>query len=217
MRYKHQGCIIRDTLRLECQSPICWTKIGVVELLALTLHRETTKKIIRISNKILAASNHYQSYAEVRICFGKQGKPDPRYIGCFKILDKVGTVAYRLELLKQFSRVHSTFHMSNLKKCLSDETIAIPLDEIQIDDKLHFVEEPVEIIDREVKRLKKSRILIVKVQWNSRKGPEFTWEREDQFWKKYPHLFSKICNCTAYHDLSFADKAHLTGKGCHTP
>ncbi|GJX09120.1 hypothetical protein Tco_0198979 [Tanacetum coccineum] len=87
-------------------------------------------------------------------------------------------------------RVHSTFHASNLKKCLSDESLVIPLDEIHIDDKLHFVEEPVEIMDREVKRLKQSRIPIIKVRWNSRRGPEFTWECEDQYQKKYLHLFA---------------------------
>ncbi|GKB66828.1 putative reverse transcriptase domain-containing protein [Tanacetum coccineum] len=76
------------------------------------------------------------------------------------------------------------------KKCLSDEPLAIPLDEIHIDDKLHFVEEPVDIMDREVKRLKQSSIPIIKVRWNSRRGPEFTWEREDQFKKKYMHLFT---------------------------
>nr|GEZ44247.1 putative reverse transcriptase domain-containing protein [Tanacetum cinerariifolium] len=86
--------------------------------------------------------------------------------------------------------VHSTFHVSNLKKCLADEPLAIPLDEIQIDEKLHFIEEPVEIMDREVKRLKQSRIPIVKVCWNSRRCPEFTWECEDQIQKKYPHLFA---------------------------
>ncbi|GJT28405.1 putative reverse transcriptase domain-containing protein [Tanacetum coccineum] len=87
------------------------------------------------------------------ICFGKRGKLNPRYIGPFKVLAKVGTIVYILELPQQLSRVHSTFHVSNLKKCLSDEPFAIPLDEIHINNKLHFVEEPVEIMDREVKRL----------------------------------------------------------------
>nr|GFA37320.1 putative reverse transcriptase domain-containing protein [Tanacetum cinerariifolium] len=87
------------------------------------------------------------------------------------------------------SRVHITFHVSNLSKCLSDEPLAIPLDELHIDDKLHFVEDPVEIMDREIKRLRQSRILIIKVKWNSKRGLEFTWEREDQFKQKYPHLF----------------------------
>ncbi|GJS66863.1 putative reverse transcriptase domain-containing protein [Tanacetum coccineum] len=102
------------------------------------------------------------------IRFGKRGKLNPRYIGPFKILAKVGTVAYRLELPKKLSRVHK----------------------IHIDEKLNFIEEPVEIMDREVKRLKQSRIPIVKVRWNSRRGPEYTWEREDQMQKKYPHLFA---------------------------
>ncbi|GKF12157.1 hypothetical protein Tco_0050083 [Tanacetum coccineum] len=123
------------------------------------------------------------------IRFGKWRKLNPRYIGPFKVIDKVGTVAYRLELPEQLSRVHSTFYVSNLKKCMVDEPLAIPLDEIQIDDKLHYIEEPVKIMDREVKRLNQIRILIVKVRWNSRRGPEFTWEREDQMQKKYPHLF----------------------------
>ncbi|GKA36382.1 hypothetical protein Tco_0722873 [Tanacetum coccineum] len=99
-------------------------------------------------------------------------------------------LAYRLKLPEQLSRVHSTFHVSNLKKCFVDESLAIPLEEIQIDDKLNFIEEPVEIMDREVKWLKQSRIPIVKVHWNSRRGPEFSWEREDQMKKKYHHLFA---------------------------
>ncbi|GKB36215.1 putative reverse transcriptase domain-containing protein [Tanacetum coccineum] len=172
---------------------------------------ETTKKIIQIKKRIQAARYRQKSYAdrmrkplefEVRdkvmlkvspwkgvIRFGKRGKLNPRYIEPFKIIVRVGTLACRLELPDQLSRVHSTFHVSNLKKCFVDEPLAIPLDEIQIDDKLHFIEEPVEIMDREVKQLKQSRIPIVKVCWNSRRGPEFTGEREDQIKKKYPHLF----------------------------
>nr|GFC75757.1 putative reverse transcriptase domain-containing protein [Tanacetum cinerariifolium] len=122
--------------------------------------------------------------------FGKRGKLNPRYIGPYKVLAKVGTVAYRLELPQQLSMVHSTFHVSNLKKCLSDELLAISLDELHIDDKLRFIEEPVEIMDREIKWLRQSRIPIIKVRWNSKRGPEFTWEWEDQFKQKYPYLFT---------------------------
>nr|GEU67504.1 reverse transcriptase domain-containing protein [Tanacetum cinerariifolium] len=173
---------------------------------------ETTEKIVQIKSRIQAARDRQKSYADVRqkplefqvgdkvmlkvslwkgvTRFGKRGKLNPRYIGPFKISARVGTVAYRLKLPEQLSRVHSMFHVSKLKKCMVDEPLAIPLDEIQVDDKLNFIEKPVKIIDREVKRLKQSRIPIVKVRWNSRRGPEFTWEREDQMQKKYPHLFS---------------------------
>nr|GEV66435.1 putative reverse transcriptase domain-containing protein [Tanacetum cinerariifolium] len=122
--------------------------------------------------------------------FGKRGKLNPRYVGPFKVLAKVGTVAYTLELPQEFSRVHHTFHVSNLKTCYADKPLVMPLEGIHVDDRLQFVEEPIEIIEREIKRLKQSQILVVKVRWNSRRGPEFTWEREDSFRKKYPHLFT---------------------------
>ena len=128
------------------------------------------------------------------IRFGKRGKLNPRYIGPFEILARVGPVAYRLALPSELSAVHNVFHVCNLKKCLSDDDSAIPLEEIQVDERLNFVEEPIEIMDREVKRLKQSRIPIVKVRWNSRRGPEFTWEREDEIKRKYPHLFSNSSN-----------------------
>ncbi|GJR14726.1 putative reverse transcriptase domain-containing protein [Tanacetum coccineum] len=116
---------------------------------------------------------------------------DIKFVGPFKVIKRVGDVAYKLELPEELSRVHNTFHVSNLKKCYADEPLAVPLDGLHFDDKLQFVEEPIEITDREVKRLKRSRIPLVKVRWNSKRGPEFTWEREDQFKKKYPHLFTK--------------------------
>ncbi|GKA37155.1 putative reverse transcriptase domain-containing protein, partial [Tanacetum coccineum] len=86
----------------------------------------------------------------------------------------IGPVAYKLELPEELSNVHSTFHVSNMKKCLSDESLVIPTKELQLDDKLNFVEEPVEIMDREVKQLKQRRIPIIKVRWNSKRGPKFT-------------------------------------------
>ncbi|GJR61173.1 putative reverse transcriptase domain-containing protein [Tanacetum coccineum] len=140
----------------KCRSPICLAEVGDNQL--------TDPEIVMLKVSPWKGVIH----------FGKWGKLNPRYIGPFKILAKVGTVAYRLELPEKLSIVHSTFHVSNLKKCLSDETQVIPLDEIHIDDKLHFIEEPVKIMDREVKRLKQSRIPIIKVRLNSRRGPEFT-------------------------------------------
>ncbi|GJV24980.1 hypothetical protein Tco_1377675 [Tanacetum coccineum] len=126
--------------------------------------------------------------------FGKQEKLNPLYIGPFKILERIGPVAYKLELPGELSSIHNTFYVSNLKKCLSDESLIILMKELKLDDKLNFIEEPVEIIDREIKQLKRSCIPIVKVRWNSKRGPKFTWEREDNIRTKYPHLFSNIAS-----------------------
>ncbi|GJY09678.1 hypothetical protein Tco_0377863 [Tanacetum coccineum] len=173
----------------KCRSPICWAEVGDAQLTGPEIVRETTEKIIQIKHRLQASQDRQKSYAD------KRRKPLEFQVGD-KVMLKVGTVAYRLELPEKLSRVHSTFHVSNLKKCLSDEPLAIPLDEIHIDEKLNFIEEPVEIMDREVKRLKQSRIPIVKVRWNSRRGPEYTWEREDQMQKKYPQLFVNPVSAT---------------------
>ncbi|GJT59388.1 reverse transcriptase domain-containing protein [Tanacetum coccineum] len=106
----------------------------------------------------------------------------------FKIIERIGPVAYKLDFPEELRGIHNTFHVLNLKKCLADKKLIIPLEEIQLNDKLHLIEEQVEIMDREVKQLKQSRIPIVKVCWNSRRGPEFTWEREDYFKSKYLYL-----------------------------
>ncbi|KAD5802846.1 hypothetical protein E3N88_14206 [Mikania micrantha] len=196
----------------KCRSPICWSEVGENQIIGPELIQETTDKIALIQERIKAARDRQKSYADNRrrplefqigelvmlkvspwkgiFRFGKRGKLSPRFVGPFKILERIGSVAYRLELPPELGNVHDVFHVSNLKKCLVNETLIVPLKEIQIDKKLQFREEPVEVMDREVKVLKRSRIPIVKIRWNSQWGPEYTWEREDQMKQKYPHLFS---------------------------
>ncbi|KAI3810917.1 hypothetical protein L1987_20578 [Smallanthus sonchifolius] len=120
---------------------------------------------------------------------GKRGKLNPRYVGPFNIVKRIGRVAYQLDLPEGLSGVHNFFHVSNLKKLLTNETLTVPLEQLQIAEQLRFVEELVEIMDMEVKTLKHGKIPIVRVRWNSKHGPIFTWEREDQMMCKYPHLF----------------------------
>ncbi|GJT40193.1 putative reverse transcriptase domain-containing protein [Tanacetum coccineum] len=198
----------------KCRSPVCWAEVGEVQLTSPDIVQKTTEKIIQIKQRMQAARDRQKSYADLKhkpmefhvgdkvmlkvspwkgvVRFGKRGKLNTRYVGPFKALEKVGSIAYKLELPQELSRVHNTFYVSNLKKCYADEPLAVPLDGLHFDDKLQFVEEPVEIMDREVKWLKRSRIPLVKVRWNSKRGPEFTQESEDQFRKKYSHIFTKI-------------------------
>ncbi|GJS26139.1 reverse transcriptase domain-containing protein [Tanacetum coccineum] len=195
----------------KCRSPVLWAEIGEGSLIGPELVQETTDKIVLIKEKLKAARDRQKSYADNRrkplefevgdrvmlkvspwkgvIRFGKKGKLAPRYVGPFEILERIGLVAYRLRLPEELSGVHDTFHVSNLKKCLADASLHVPLDDIKVDKTLRFVEEPVEIMDREVKSLKRSKIALVKVRWNSKRGPEFTWEREDYMKSKYPQLF----------------------------
>ncbi|GKB08457.1 putative reverse transcriptase domain-containing protein [Tanacetum coccineum] len=167
----------------KCRSPVCWSKVRDSQLTGPKLIRETTEKIVQIKNHLLTVCSRQKSYADRRTKLLEFEVGD-------MILARVGPVAYTLELPEELKGIHSTFHVSNLKKCLAKGDIVVLMDEIQLDDKLHMIEEPVEIVDQEVKRLKQSRIPIVKVCWNSQRGPEFTWEHEDQIKKKYPHLFT---------------------------
>jgi hypothetical protein len=197
----------------KCRSPLCWAEVGESQLTGPELVYETSEKIVQIRQRLAAARDRQKSYADRRrkplefqvgdkvllkvspwkgvIRFGKRGKLNPRYVGPFAILDRIGPVAYRLDLPAELGSVHNVFHVSNLKKCLADESLIVPLEEIKVDDRLRIVEEPVEILDYKIRSLRRSKIRIVKVRWNSNRGPEFTWEREDQMKAKYPHLFPK--------------------------
>ncbi|GKB58644.1 putative reverse transcriptase domain-containing protein [Tanacetum coccineum] len=169
-----------------CLERVSWTSGELVH--------ETTEKISQIKDRLKVARDRQKSYADKRrkplkfsvgdyvllkvspwkgvVRFGKKGKLATRFVGLFEIIEKVGPVAYRLDLPKELNGVHDTFHVSNLKKCLADLTLKVPLDEIRVDAKLNFVEEPVEILEKEFKKLKRSRIVIVKVRWNSKRSPE---------------------------------------------
>ncbi|GJY01079.1 putative reverse transcriptase domain-containing protein [Tanacetum coccineum] len=178
----------------KCRSPVLWAEIGESSLIGPELVQEMTDKVVLIKEKLKAARDRQKSYADNRrkplefevgdrvmlkvspwkgvIRFGKKGKLAPRYVGPFEILERIGPVAYRLRLPEELSGVHDTFHVSNLKKCLADASLHVPLDEIKVDKTLCFVEEPVEIMDREVKSLKRSRILLVKVCYMKSKYPQ---------------------------------------------
>ncbi|GJZ36280.1 hypothetical protein Tco_0582097 [Tanacetum coccineum] len=173
------------------------------QLIGPELVQETTEKIVLIRERLKTARSRQKCYADRRrkplefqvgdrvllrvspwkgvVRFGKRGKLAPRFVGPFEIVERIGPVAYRLRLPQELSCIHDVFHVSNLKKCLAESDIQIPLEEIRVNDKVYFIEEPVEIVDRQIKKLKRSWIPIVKVRWDSRRGAEFTWEREDQF------------------------------------
>ncbi|GJY00970.1 hypothetical protein Tco_0359122 [Tanacetum coccineum] len=170
----------------KCRSPIMWVEVGEGQLIGLELVQDTTEKISQIKDRFKAARDRQKSYVDKRrkplvfsvgdyvllkvspwkgvVGFGKKGKLAPIFVRPFEIIEKVGPVAYRLDLPEELDGVHDTFYVSNLKKCLADPTLQVPLDEIHVDDKLNFVEKPMEILEREFKKLKRSRIAIVKVR-----------------------------------------------------
>ncbi|GKD38590.1 putative reverse transcriptase domain-containing protein [Tanacetum coccineum] len=178
----------------KCRSLMIWAQVEESQLIGPEIMQETTEKIIQIKERL---KTERSVSMEGVVQFGKKGKLAPRYVGPFEIVDCVGPVAYRLKLPQELSCIHDMFHVSNLKKCLAESNIQVPLEEIEIDKNLRFVKEPIEIVARDVKKLNRRRIPLVKVRWNSRQGAEYTWEREDQFKTKYPHLFASTSSAVA--------------------
>ncbi|GJY61351.1 putative reverse transcriptase domain-containing protein [Tanacetum coccineum] len=164
----------------ECRSPVLWAEIGGSSLIGPELVQETTDKVVLVKEKPKAARDRQKSYVDYR------RKPLEFEVGD-RVLLKV--TPWKLRLPEELNSVHDTFHVSNLKKCLANASLHVPLDEIKVDKTLRFVEEHVEIMDREIRKLKRRKVVLVKVGWNSKRGPEFTWEHKDPMRIKYPQLF----------------------------
>ncbi|KAD4584296.1 hypothetical protein E3N88_21897 [Mikania micrantha] len=180
----------------KCRTPVCWGEVGQRELANKKVVKVTNERIDQIRAHLKAAQDRQKSYADKRrrpiefqvgdfvllkvspwkgvIRFRKRGKLSPRFIGPFKIIARIGEVAYRLELPDELSGIHNTFHVSYLRKCLADESAYVPLDDLEIDDKLNYVEKPVAILDRKVKQLRNKSLNQVKVQWKNRRGSDAT-------------------------------------------
>ncbi|KAK9057437.1 hypothetical protein SSX86_022272 [Deinandra increscens subsp. villosa] len=216
----------------RCRTPLCWGEVGQRELAQKEVVKATNEKIQIIRARLKAAQDRQKSYADKRrrdiefkkgdhvllkvtpwkgiIRFRKRGKLSPRFIGPFKILAKVGQNAYQLELPEELSGIHNTFHVANLRKCLADEAAYVPLDDIVIDDKLNYVERPIEILDRKTKRLRNKEIEQVKVKWEHRKGSDTTWESEEEMRRYYPYLF-RFCSIdsSGWPDITTVDGSWL--------
>ncbi|GJU25647.1 putative reverse transcriptase domain-containing protein [Tanacetum coccineum] len=179
----------RGAVRAKYSPLVIWTEVGIEDGGGQKSYANKRRKPLefKVGDRVLLKVSPWKGV----IRFGKKGKLEPRYVGPFEIVKCVRPVAYWLKLPQELSCIHDTFHVSNLKKCLAEPDVQVPLEEIEIDENLCFVEEPIEIVERDVKKLKRRRIPLVKVRWNSRQGAEYTWEREDQFRKKYPHLFTE--------------------------
>ncbi|GJZ43113.1 hypothetical protein Tco_0590368 [Tanacetum coccineum] len=166
-------------------------EIGESSLTGLELVLEMTDKVVLIKEKPKAARDRQKSYVDYRrksLEF-EVGDRVLLKVKPWKGIVRFGKKAHRLRLPEELNSVHDTFHVSNLKKCLADASMHVPLDEIKVDKTLRFVEEPVEIMDREIRKFKRRKIELVKVWWNLKRGPEFTWEHEDHIRIKYPQLF----------------------------
>ncbi|KAM0044820.1 putative nucleotidyltransferase, Ribonuclease H [Helianthus debilis subsp. tardiflorus] len=195
----------------KCRTPVCWAEIGEKQLSGPEIVQETTDKIIQVKERLKTARDRQKSYANNRrkplefqvgnkvllkvspwkgmVRFIKRGKLNPRYIGPFEIIRRIGPVAYQLRLPEEMAGIHDVFHVSNLKKCLADESLIVPLKDIEVNEQLKFVERPLQIEDKKIKNLKHKRLVLVKVKWDSKRGPEYTWELESEMKNKYPHLF----------------------------
>jgi len=195
----------------QCRTPLCWDEVGERRLTAPDLVQITTDKIKIIRERLLIAQSRQKSYADNRrkdlefqvgdwvflrlspwkgiVRFGKRGKLSPRYIGPYLITERVGSVAYRLELPSELSQVHDVFHVSMLRKYVADPSHVLVSQPVSLREDLVYEEEPVQILDRKEQVLRNKTIPLVKVLWRNHNVEEATWEPEEQMREQYPHLF----------------------------
>ncbi|KAI3696885.1 hypothetical protein L6452_29480 [Arctium lappa] len=195
----------------KCRTPVCWLEAGEKQFAGPEIVQETADKVKCIRERMKAAQDRQKSYADKKrrpmefqvgdrvmlkvspwkgiIRFGKRGKLSPRFLGPFKVLKRIGLQAYQLELPPELSRIHNTFHVCYLRKCLAVEDNAIPLSELRVDEGNRCVEEPDAILERKTKKLRHKEVTLVKVQWKHHRGANVTWESEEDMKRRYPHLF----------------------------
>ncbi|GJY74154.1 putative reverse transcriptase domain-containing protein [Tanacetum coccineum] len=197
----------------RCRTLVCWDEVGSRELASTDVVLATTEKIETIHERLKVAQDRWKSYADNRrrpidfnvgefamlkvspwkgvLRFKNKGKLSPRFIGPFKIMKRVGDVAYVLELPEEMRGIHNTFHVSYLRKCLADESNVITLDDVEIDPELTSQEEPMTILGRKMRQLRNKVIPLVKVEWRHRKGTSVRWEPEEKIGIRYPHVFQE--------------------------
>ncbi|KAK8701425.1 hypothetical protein V6N13_019812 [Hibiscus sabdariffa] len=195
----------------RCRTPLCWFELGENKVLGPQMIQDTKKQVQIIHDRLKQAFDRQKAYADTKrrdirhevgdkvflkvspwkkvLWFGKKGKLSPRYIGPFEVLEKVGPVAYRLALPPEFDKIHNVFHVSMLRRYRSDPSHVLELEEVELNPDLSYEEEPVMILDREVKRLQKKNVSLVKVLWRNHKVEEATWEPEETMRTQYPYLF----------------------------
>ncbi|KAL0551976.1 hypothetical protein IC582_011069 [Cucumis melo] len=196
-----------------CRSPICWGEVGEQRLMGSELVQSTNEAIQKIRSRMQTTQSRQKSYANVRrkdlefdvgdkvflkvapmkgvVRFERRGKLSPRFVGPFEILERIGPVAYRLALPPSLSAVHDVFHVSMLRKYVLDPSNVVDYEPLEIDENLSYIEQPVEVLAREVKMLRNRKIPLVKVLWQNHRVEEATWEREDDMRSRYPKLFEE--------------------------
>ncbi|XP_075475885.1 uncharacterized protein LOC142514631 [Primulina tabacum] len=207
----------------KCRSPICWEDVGERQMSMPEFIQEMKEKVEMIRKRMKAAQDRQASYANKRrrplefqvgdqvflkvspfrgtMRFGRKGKLAPRYIGPYAIVERIGTLAYRLDLPQSLSAIHDVFHVSMLRKYEPDPSHVLRTEEVELDSSLSYVEHPVQILDRKEKQLRNKTIPLVMVQWSRHGREEATWELEAKMRQDWPHLFENVINYSMYSDF----------------